>query len=263
MATIGKSTAVILGDSHAGFEDRSAHSIAEQVIRKVKPEYLIHLGDLMDAYSISRFDKDPTRLDTLQSEINVGRNILARLSAASPNSKKYLLAGNHENRLQRLICNLDGPARELARLDSFQEAMTWQSLLKLSISGWRFIPEAKQPLAGIIPGLVLKHGSVVRRYAGYSAKGEFDSLHCSGISGHTHRQAIYNHDDFNGSHVWIENGCLCRLDAEYMSGPANWQQGFTVLTWSADKSVPLQIEQVRIDKGKALFRDALYTGATK
>jgi hypothetical protein len=264
MATAALSTAVILSDSHAGFEDRKAHSIATQIVKHLKPTYLIHLGDLLDCYSISRFSKDPLRLDTLQAEINVARNILADLSAASPKSTKLLLAGNHEDRLKKVIHGLSNEARELARLDDFQSALEWRSLLRLSVSGWRFVPTEKQPLSGIVPGLVLKHGSVVRRYSGYSAKGEFDSLHTSGISGHTHRLGVFHQTDFNGCHTWIENGCLCRLDAEYIQGIANWQQGFTVLTWSPkDKAVPLQIEQVHIQDGKSWFRTHLYIGAQK
>ena len=252
------STAIIVSDSHAGFEDRQAHSIATQIIKDVQPTHLIHLGDLLDCYSISRFQKDPTRLDSLQAELNVARNILATFGKAAPNAAKYLLQGNHESRTRKVINGLTNEARELARLDDFQSALQMQSLLKLPALGWKWIPEEKQPIANIIPGILLKHGNVVRRYSGYSAKGEFDALHSSGMSGHTHRGGIYWHTDYNGTHCWIETGCLCKLDAEYISGIANWQQMVTVISWSQDKAYPMQIEQIRIDNGKALYRGKQY-----
>jgi hypothetical protein len=44
---------------------------------------------------------------------------------------------------------------------------------------------------------------------------------------------VYYHTVRGGSYVWVEAGCGCRLDAEYLKGGvANWQQGFAVFGFS-------------------------------
>ena len=46
--------------------------------------------------------------------------------------------------------------------------------------------------------------------------------------GHTHRLGIYYRTNAKGTHAAYENGCLCRLDPEYVQDP-DWQQGLSVV----------------------------------
>jgi hypothetical protein len=107
------------------------------VIKDVKPDTIINLGDCADCYAISAYDKDPARVHGLQDEIDMVRAHLHQVAQLAPEAQRYYLEGNHEDRLRRLIWTLPGTASELARLRSFQQAMTWPSLLGLPILAGR------------------------------------------------------------------------------------------------------------------------------
>jgi len=248
-------TAVIFSDTHCGFEDNKALEVVYEVIEKYQPNQVIHLGDLLDAYGISSFSKDPLRIETLQDEINIAKKLLRTIRTIAPQTKLTLFEGNHEYRLSRVIQNMDNGARELVKLDSFQEAMTWPSLLQLSKVKCKFIPHNKQPFTELIPHLALKHGNVVRKFSGYTARGEFEHYHSSGMSGHTHRLSKYFHTTLGTQYMWVETGCTCSTTPEYTLSP-NWQQGFAVVTYTSKEL--LDIEVIRIQNGKAYFRGEQY-----
>jgi hypothetical protein len=254
------STALVISDIHAPYHDPVALNIITQILTDTQPTYLIVNGDTVDCYGISRFLKDPTRLETLQDELNIARTILKTLKDASPKTKRIITEGNHEARLGKTIATMEGGTRELARLEDFQAALQWPSLLKLGPMGYRWVPTHQQPLIDVIPNTLIKHGTVVRKFSGYTAKGEYDNYHRSGTSGHTHRLSHFFHTSFGETHQWIETGCLCTLKPEYMNHP-NWQNGGAFFRWTKDINIP-SVELIHIQGNKALFNNTIYTGPT-
>ena len=250
--------AVWYSDTHFPFQDDAALRVVMGIVKDVQPDVLIHGGDLVDAWQVSRFDKDPTRQDTLQDNIDQARAHLHQMAQVAPNARRVLLEGNHENRLTRAICGLDGVQRELAKLRAFQEAMTWPVLLGLDEIGWEWVPEKVQSKTAILPKIITKHGTVVRKWAGATARGEWERYGKSGISGHTHRIGAWHHRDSNGLATWVEGGCTCLLEAEYGSD-FDWAQGCVVLTWTADHRL-MDVETVSIRDGTALYRGKEYVG---
>ena len=244
--------AVIFGDTHIGFHDEAALGIVNQIIVEEKPDILIHVGDLLDAGVISmKFPTDPSRLDTLQDDIDTARTKLHQWAQLAPQAERWLLEGNHEQRLTRLIWGLQGAARELPKLRIFQQQMSWPVLLGLDQIGWNFVPYDDQPRADILPRLLVKHGDVIRKYAGWTAKGEWEKSGKSGISGHTHRAAIWCHKDYNGTARWIETGCTCKLEGTPGANSPDWQQAVTVIEWNEDKTL-MDVRQTLIRDGRAL-----------
>jgi len=106
--------------------------------------------------------------------------------------------------------------------------------------------------------LLCCHGSTVRKWSGYSAKAEHERYGKSGMSGHTHRRGVFEHRDYNGNHAWWELGMLGSIHSRYVVYP-DWQQGFAVVTWSADHTT-FGVEEVRIHDGTAIFRGKEYVG---
>lgn len=244
---------VFVGDTHAPFADERAMDVACQIIADEAPDILVHLGDLVDFYSISRFERDPTRRLLLQDEIESGAASLGQLDqTVSSKARKILFRGNHELRLDKYI-HSHAPA--LAGL----ERLKVPSLLGLKSLGWEYVDHDME----LFPEFLIKHGEVVRQNAGYSARGEMDRAWMSGISGHTHRLAMYSYTPRRTflreeqSPFWIENGCLCKLSPEYIAGNGNWQQGFTILHVFDDAFVP---EFVNITHGRAIHKGKLYKG---
>lgn len=73
--------------------------------------------------------------------------------------------------------------------------------------------------------LKIIHGTIVRKFSGYTARAEMEKNDCSGISGHTHRLAVYYKRTPSRDLMWAESGCLCDLNPEYINDPS-WNQGF-------------------------------------
>lgn len=244
--------ALVFGDSHIRFHDERALAIVEALIIREKPDKIVHVGDLIDAGMISqKFAIDPSRLETLQDDIDLARIKLAQWAALAPNAERWLLEGNHEQRLTRLIWNLEGAARELPRLRIFQKNMSWPVLLGLDEIGWKWVDYDDQPRDDILPRLLVKHGDVVRKFGGWSAKGEWEKSGRSGVSGHTHRANVWRHKDYNGQATWTESGCTCRYDTPGARNP-DWQQAVTIYEWSADRSL-MDVRQVLIRDGRAMW----------
>lgn len=251
-------TAVVYGDTHVPFHDPAAVKVVQGIAKDVKPDVLLNVGDLVDAWQISRFDKDPTRKDSLQDNIDEARQHLHEMAQVVPKSRRVLLEGNHENRLGRLICSLEGAHRELPKLRVFQKAMTWPALLELDGIGFEWVPERVQSKTPILPKIITKHGTVVRKWSGATAAGEWAKYGASGLSGHTHRLGHFLHRDHNGTASWIETGCTCLLDPPYGTD-YDWQQGCVVLSWNADRRL-MQTEVVSMRDGCALYKGQEYHG---
>lgn len=250
--TPGDFVAVHYGDTHFPFADPAALKILYAIIRDLKPQLIVHHGDLVDAYAISRYDKDPAHRTTLDKEIQLAAEHLATVAALAPKARRILLEGNHEDRLRRLLWNeAAGPLREVLALTKVEERLNWPFLLDLAGSGWEW--KKKEILFG---KMILKHGSVVRAHSAASAKAEQERYSKSGISGHTHRMGSFFVRDWNGTHGWWEHGCLCKTDPQYVEDP-NWQQGLVVVTWSKQRDY-FSVEPVAINKGRAVFRGKFY-----
>lgn len=254
----GVVTAVVYSDSHVPNEDKPAIRIVAQITAELQPSLIVNLGDLLDCYLLSTFQKDPSRLDSLQTDIDLARAHLASMRLLSPKSRFVLLEGNHEDRLRRVLWNLDGPARTLAHLTAFQEALTWPSLLGLKEMGIEFFATDQQAVRGVLPGFLLKHGNKIRAHSAFTAKAEMERYCRSGLSGHTHRMGVFCITTDVGDQEWHEVGCTCLLKAEYTQD-ANWQQAFAVVTVTTDGRYR-QVENIRIREGRAVFRGKTYDG---
>src|SRR3990167_9708557 len=121
--------ALVFGDTHYPFHDSAALRVVERLIVDVKPDVLIHVGDLIDCWQISQFDKEVTRRDALQADINAAAAFLKKWYMLAPQAERYYLEGNHEFRLSRTISRMKEGQREVAALDVFQQHVNWPSIL--------------------------------------------------------------------------------------------------------------------------------------
>lgn len=248
--------AVLWGDTHYPFQDDAALALVAQVIRVVQPTVLVHMGDLLDCYHLSRFDKNPKRIHGLQAEIDMGRAHLAAMGLLAPTARKIFLEGNHCDRLRRTLWNMPPQAEALMALNAVTSNLTWPKLLGLDNIGWEFYAYGEQSKQMFLPKWLLKHGSVVRKLSAYTARAELDKYNVSGSSGHTHRLGMFFHRDHNGNHCWVETGCTCLLNPEYVTDP-DWQSGCVVLTFEPTTGA-FQAEPVYFHNKNALYRGHWY-----
>lgn len=70
--------------------------------RQLQPDHIVLLGDFADFYSVSAHDKDPRRVQSLDSEVAAVKARLKELAALKPERFTYV-SGNHEDRLSRFL----------------------------------------------------------------------------------------------------------------------------------------------------------------
>jgi hypothetical protein len=205
---------VSLTDWHVPYEDPVVIQLEIDWCEAEQPEIII-THELHDFYELSKFDKDPARTHNLQDEIDKVNEYMAKLRKVCPKSRIILLNSNHLNRLKKYLWRV-APALNSLR------SLKIETLLELK----KYNIEYKDVF--MFRGVLFKHGDLVRKFSSYTAKGEFEKESVSGSSGHTHRLGAYFHTVRGGAHVWLESGCGCKLNPEYVTGIPNWQNGFSL-----------------------------------
>ena len=254
--TGGYFTSLHYSDVHYPHQDDAALQVVYDVLADIQPDHVVCHGDLLDAEQISKYPKDPYNRTSLAEEIQMGAQHLGEVTAITPDATHWLLEGNHEERLTRLIWGMaeNRAMGELITLAGMREAMSWPKLLGLDALGWDWTPYGEHRL--LRGKLVCSHGNAVRNASAYSAKAEHDAYRKAGISGHTHRMGTYYHTGYDGQvQMWVELGLLGKIRADYVKRPPNWQQGFAVLTWDGDR---YGVEHIGIHEGRAFFRGRSY-----
>lgn len=214
---------VVLSDIHFPYQNPSALEEAVSFISSYKPKYIILLGDIIDCYSLSRFDKDPSRILSLQKEFDLANRFITRLKDLFPYSKIIYIEGNHEKRLQKYL----NTHPEISSLRS----LTVPKLLGLDSLDIPYVNELS------LYNVLFTHGEIVRKYSGQSARGEMDKNDSSGISGHTHRLSLIHKTTRTRQMQWAESGCLCSLEPFYLTSKPDWQNGLVYGTIDSNKCV--------------------------
>jgi len=243
-------TALLYGDSHFPFQDDRALAVVIAIAEDTKPYVVIDMGDGMDCYALSRFNKNPQRIHTIQDEIDGYRVYLEQMAQICPDAERYVLEGNHQARMEKILWSLPRDIGQLTNLEKVREVLSWPVLLDLETIGFQWIPLREQTRTPILPKFITKHGTVVRKWAGYTARGEWEKYGMSGASGHCHRGGKFIHRDHNGNQVWLETYCTCDLNPEYGTD-FDWQQGCWVIHFNTDTGA-WHLEDYYIHEGNAM-----------
>ena len=131
------------------------------------------------------------------------------------------MIGNHETRLEKYVLT---KAPELASL--VEDVFNIIKVQDFNIIGCSSLV--------VNDNFKFKHGTLLGNKSGLSAIKELENAYMSGASGHTHRLAKFIARKAGRKFVWLETGCLCSLNPEYMVEP-NWQQGFAVFYFTDRK----------------------------
>ncbi|MCM1324123.1 MAG: metallophosphoesterase [Acetobacter sp.] len=219
---------LVASDVHIPFQDDKAVDAFLNACDDLNPDIVVLNGDVMDMFMLSKFTKGEGR-NPLE-EVMMCREFLQRVRNAAPNAQIFYVIGNHETRLERYVLT---KAPELASLieDVF-------SILKVSDFNIRGCASVT-----INDTLVFKHGTLLGNKSGLSAIKEMENAYMSGCTGHTHRLCKYIARKAGRKFFWIETGCLCDMNPEYMVLP-NWQQGFAELFIKNGKVVRAQVAEI-------------------
>ena len=237
-------TVVSLCDWHIPYHDPTALELSFKITKTLNPKIIV-IHECIDLYSLSKFDKDPARKLQLQDDLDLTIEWLTKLRKMFPKQTIVMVESNHDKRLKKY---LQSKAEELCQL----RCLRMEELLALD----KLNIEFRQDFT--FKNILFKHGSIVRKHSGYTAKGELEREGMSGASGHTHRLGVHFKTLRGGKYVWLEGGCLCDPHkAEYIEGTADWQNGIVGFDTVKGKSrfYPFIIP---IINGKAVFGKTLY-----
>lgn len=235
-----------IGDTHHPYHDPEALELAETIIAKVKPEILIYGGDACDFYQISKFDKDPGRIDELEADIKSTKAMFRRHKKRFPSvKKKYLLGGNHEDRWQKFLWTTASALSSLG-------CLTIEKLFDLEEYGIEYIPYECGLMINDL--FLVLHGDIASVHSGYTAKRMYEKHGGSGMCGHCHRGGSFYKRNRFGFYGWWENFCLCSLDPDWIKNP-NWIQGFSLIHFQGKR---FWVEQVPIIEGACMYGGRKY-----
>ena len=207
-----KNKFIVLSDIHFPYHDDKALKAVYKFLEQHPVDTIILNGDILDFYDVSSYDKDPSRINSLQKEIDMAEKFFSRLRKLSPNSKIIFVKGNHEDRLERYL-------KKHPELYSLN-ALKLPNLLGLDKYNIEYKDKGFK-----FGSLKIIHGDLIRKFSGYTARGELEKHDSSGICGHVHRLSCYYYRTPERYLAWYESGCLCDLNPEYIDEP-NWQQAF-------------------------------------
>jgi len=233
-------------DMHIPYHDVSAVNAAFKFAKYINPEIVV-IGEWLDMYQISKFVKDPNRINDLQSDIDLCVEYLRKLRKILPNARIIDVKSNHHIRLVKFI-QTRAPALYNLR------DIKLEKLLKFKELG------IEHKDAFEYKGIVWLHGDTVRKYAGYTARAELEKNGMSVVSQHTHRLANYYERKRGGKLMAIESGCLCDVNPDYISGTANWMQGVSLVTFRDKKSKHYYGSAIPIIDGTLIYGNKIFKG---
>lgn len=241
--------AVVLSDLQIPYHDEKAVETALQIVRDVKPDKVILVGDLLDLESFSKFDNLPTYAATTQEAIIRAHLLLAQIRKLAPYADIVVLEGNHDLRMSTHVNTNAKAAFGLKRAD---EPEGWPVLSVPYLCAFdqldvEYVSGYPANRYWINERLQVRHGNKVRSN-GSTAKVVADNEKVSTIFGHVHRlETQYKtHQTFDGgkTNAAFAIGCLCKIDGSVPStnrgvdlfgkpveNHENWQQAIAVVDY--------------------------------
>lgn len=215
--------AIICPDIHVPFHDVKATNLLIKVCKTLQPEHFICLGDALDFYQLSRFDKDPMRKTSAFDDVDDFKKLFAKLNAAlGDRCQKVFMEGNHEMRFQKWIWQNGGDLGKL--IPSLREAAMLEAL------GWEYYSYGKIYRLGDI---LYMHGDRCGMNVSMNMLRKYGA---SVVHGHDHGAGIRWFANAKDRMFSMNCGHLSDMNQqEYLyGGVADWTQGFGIVEYSND-----------------------------
>lgn len=239
---------LILPDSHYPDTDMRVYNAVLGAIKEVKPDRIIHIGDVMDYPQPSRWTKG-TRYEfegsVFEDSEKAIKNFIEPLRKVFDGPIGFH-EGNHDLR-PRVYLEKYAPA--LAETEKFN----FENLLRFDEFGIERLPDFNK----VAPGWITTHGHLggirLSQIAGNTPLNAAKKMGVSVVMGHSHRAGIGHYTvGFDGSGstlTGMEVGHIMNpKKATYLQGATgNWQQALGWLTIDGQHVTPTLIP---VSKGK-------------
>jgi UDP-2,3-diacylglucosamine pyrophosphatase LpxH len=261
-------TRLQLSDTHIPFEDPALLKVWLAMLKDVKPDGIDIIGDVLDCYVLSRFDKNPRRKEEVQTEADLARKFLEKMRAAAGDKCDIrYLEGNHENRLERLLWSSAKQFASIRNLSipgllGLDRPMIREDRSVAESLGIRYY-DPKAPYK--IGDLYFLHGDVTRKQnfskstGGTAAASVAKAIGGSVLMGHTHQLGYGSFRTWEKQLESYEIGCMCQFDMEYIVGVPPWTQAWSLVTFTRSGHHHCQLVRV-LESDHGAKREIIFEG---
>ena len=246
---------IVTPDKHFPLHDKGSISVLCQVIKRVKPDAYIDLGDVGEWGSVSHWQWKKRKRPPLEyqlpsinkeiEEVNKFMDVIDEALDKANCTEKYQIEGNHDDWLNSFV--LENP---------YLSEYKFKKAVKLDERGYKFYPLGKYLRIG---KLWFYHG---HHFGGiHHTRSHLLRLGCNIVYGHWHdlQQTSITHMDGQKS-AW-SIGCLKDMSTEANNflgnRKHNWIQSFAIVDYFDNGYFTVQILQ--IINGKTSFEGKLIT----
>lgn len=214
---------VLWPDSHIPSHDKRAFKLVHKVLKDLKPDEIVLLGDFSDVFHLSSHGKEAAVQGYFLNEIEETNKELDKFDLYYPKAKKVYIEGNHEFRFERYI---NEKCPELFGVTQFEY------LIKMNQrSNWKFVSYGPNQSYKVLGSYLRARHTPLSS----SAKATASKALCSLTYGHIHQIESSHIVGMDGTdHVAFSCGWLGDKSHDkvfgYVKNHHQWQLGFG-LVW--------------------------------
>jgi hypothetical protein len=245
------------------------------VLREVRPDRVVMLGDNIDLPEFGKYRLTPSFQRTTQAAINYATEVVARVRGIT-DGPIHWLAGNHEERLQHWLTDNARAAfglRQGGTVDGWP-VLSIPHLCRLAEHDVTYHAGYPASDLWLTDNLKVIHGDRTKS-RGSTAHKYLDEQKVSVIYGHVHRIEVAHRtrEDYDGAAeiMAASPGCLARidgavpstrqgldLDGRPLQRAEDWQQALGIVTIHDGDAWDFELAKIR--DGVAFFRGNQYGG---
>jgi predicted phosphodiesterase len=237
---------VICGDNHGDEQDDKSVAALFEFCGDFKPDLAVHLGDNWDFRNLRKKASNDEKSESMAGDYLQGKEFLEKFFSFG--HERYFLRGNHDERLWNMAKSLtDGVERDYA-----------EKLIGEINYTCRKMQVKMLPYDSRLGVLKLGHLQVIHGYhCGISACSQHARIYGNCVFGHVHSVESLQVPGLDTKEA-RSIGCLCKLDAEYMShktAKLRWANGWAYGVLHGDGTY--SIYQTRKINGKFYAASAI------